>query len=109
MSRLECLGNLKRDSKRFTDWYPSLVDPVGQCLTVNIFQNQGETTSSFLDAINCRNVRMIERRQQLRLASKPSHPVAVFSQGFRKDLDRDVSAELHVPRAIDFSHSACTK
>ena len=51
-------------------------------------------------------MRVIQGSQDVGLALEAHHAVAVGGEGFRQDLDRDVAAELGVPRAVDLAHPA---
>src|SRR5205823_6665427 len=52
------------------------------------------------------DVRMVERREQLRLALEADHACRVSEEQLGQDLDRDVAPQLRVVRAIDLAHSA---
>ena len=52
------------------------------------------------------NVRMVQGREHFRFALKPREPIVVSSEGRRQDLDRDLTFQLGVGRAIDLTHSA---
>jgi hypothetical protein len=58
------------------------------------------------EAVHMRDVRMVERREQLRLAFEADQPVLVGRQGGRQHLDRDAATEPGVGRPIDLSHAA---
>src|SRR6185503_17521629 len=60
----------------------------------------------FLDAVDLRDVRMIQRRQQPRLALEPRKAIRIGRETGRQDLDRDVASQLRVARAIHFAHAA---
>ena len=49
---------------------------------------------------------MVERRQHFGLALETRHPIAIGCERFGQNLERDVSVELVVAGAIDFSHPA---
>ncbi len=52
---------------------------------------------------------MGQRRDRFRLALEPGNRVGIGGEGLRKDLDRDVSIELLVPRPVNLSHPARTQ
>src|SRR5262249_40942149 len=60
----------------------------------------------FLDAVNRRDVRMVQRGEHLGLALKPRKAIGVGRQLDRQDLDRDVPLQPCVGRAIHLTHSA---
>jgi hypothetical protein len=49
---------------------------------------------------------MIERREHLCLALKPSHTVGIESEGRRQDFECHVAVELRVPSPTHFPHAA---
>ena len=59
-----------------------------------------------LEAVDLRDVRMIERREDLRFALEAGETIGIVGEDVRKDLDRDVALQLRVARAIDLAHAA---
>ena len=53
-----------------------------------------------------RNVRMVERRQDACFTLEPREPLRIAGERVRKDLDRDVAAQLRIARAVDLAHPA---
>jgi hypothetical protein len=51
---------------------------------------------------------MIQRRQHLRFAMKAREPIGVGCKCGRQNLQRDVTIELRIARAVDLTHAACT-
>ena len=51
------------------------------------------------------DVRMRERRDRFRLALEAGQRVGIGGDGLREDLDRHVSVQLLIPRAVDLPHS----
>ena len=62
--------------------------------------------SDVLDAVDRGDVRMIQRREQARLALEAREPLGIGGERRRQDLDRDVAAEPGVARAVDLAHAA---
>jgi hypothetical protein len=56
--------------------------------------------------MDVRDVRMIQRREHLGFALKASQPVRIGGKQIRQKLQRDITPELRVARAIDLTHSA---
>jgi len=52
------------------------------------------------------DVRMVESSKQARFARKPRAPLWIRHEMWRQDLDRDVATELHIPRAVNITHTA---
>ena len=53
-----------------------------------------------------RDVRVIQRREHLRLALEPREPVRIGRERLGQHLDRDVAVQPRVARAIDLAHPA---
>ena len=62
--------------------------------------------ADFLEAVDLRDVRMIERREHLRFALEPRQPIGIGRERVRQDLDRDVAIQLRVAGAIHLAHAA---
>ena len=58
------------------------------------------------DAVDLRDVGMVERRRDARLALEPRQAIRIAGDAGRQDLDRDVASEARVARAIDLAHAA---
>jgi hypothetical protein len=65
--------------------------------------------AAFLESINRRNVRMVERGEQSRLTLEPRAAIRVPDERFGQDLDGDIATELHVARPVDVAHPAGAK
>jgi hypothetical protein len=51
-------------------------------------------------------VRMIERREDLRLAMKAREPIRIARERGRQNLQRDVAIQLRIARPIHLAHTA---
>ena len=56
-----------------------------------------------------RDVRTVERGEQLCLAGESGHAVEILREGFRENSGRDFAIQLGAGRAIDFGHPALTE
>src|SRR6516225_21742 len=56
--------------------------------------------------MNRRDIRMIERRQYLRLALETRHAVGIRGESVGQQFDRDLAPELRVGGAPDLTHAA---
>ena len=56
--------------------------------------------------VDRRDVGMIQRGQQPRLALKTGEPFGIFCEGLRKDFDRHIALQLRVMGPINFAHAA---
>ena len=106
--RFERVGDLLRDWQRFVERDRAARDPLRQILALDQFHHEGVQAGRFLDRIDRRDVRMIQRRERLRLALEPRHAFGVGGERVRQDLDRDLAAERRVRRPVDLPHAALT-
>ena len=106
VSGLESLRNLFRDRQRFVEWNGSASDPLGQILTLDQFDHERPYASAFLEAVNRRDVRMIQRREGLGFTRETGEPVLVTRQEIGQHFDGDVAIQLRVMGAIDLAHAA---
>ena len=66
----------------------------------------GSGGGEFLEAVNLRDVRVIQRGEQLRLALETPQPLRPSSEGVRQDLDCHVPIELAIAGPIHLAHPA---
>ena len=59
-----------------------------------------------LDAVDRRDVRMVQRRENARFPFEPREASRIVRQCARQKLDGDLTPELRVPRAVDLAHAA---
>ena len=105
---VERIGNLARVAKRLVDANGPTRDPIGERLAVDELENQRRRAGVIVDAVNRRDIGMIERREHARLTLEAHQAVGVGGDRRRDDLDRDVAAQPRVARAIDLAHPAGT-
>ena len=56
--------------------------------------------------MDLRDVRMVERREDLRFALEPGQAIRIGGESFRQDLQGDIAVELRVVRPLHFAHAA---
>ena len=61
------------------------------------------------DPVDVRDVRMVERREHLRLAFESRQPLGIVGEQVGQDLERDLAAQLGVAGAVDLAHAARAK
>ena len=61
---------------------------------------------AILDAVDLRDVGVVQRGEHLGLAREAGEPVRVLRQGLRQHLDRDRALQRRVGGAIHFAHPA---
>ena len=63
-------------------------------------------SDAVLEAINCPNVRMVQRSKDSRLAREPPKAIGIRRQFARQNLNGDITPEPRIARSIDFTHPA---
>jgi hypothetical protein len=109
--RIERLGDLAGDAEDFGQRQtgtlgPRPCNPVGQRRTLDQFHNQGGDGAGVLDAEYRRDVGMMQRGKQPRLALEPAAAIRILCHRLGQDLDRDVPTEPVVARAVNLTHPA---
>ena len=79
---------------------------LGERLALDQLEDQRAHAVGVFQSIDRADVPMVEGRQHTSLALEPRDPIRVAGQTAGQDLEGDVAAQLHVPRAVDLSHSA---
>jgi len=90
MRRFESLGDLLRDRQCLIDWNRALCNSVGERRPLDQFHYEPSHTIALLEAVDDRNVGMIQRREDFGFALEPHQPLGVCGNGLRQDLDRDL-------------------
>ncbi len=102
----QCLGDLSRDRERLLDRQGTVRDSRGQGLALDQLEHQRVRAIALFEAVDGRDVRMIQGRQELRFALEPGEMRRIGSQAVAEDLDRDAAVELGVAPAIHLAHGA---
>jgi hypothetical protein len=109
MRRFQRLGDLSRDGHRFLQSHRSLRDPIGERQPIDKLQNERARTAGVFDAVNMRDMGMIERGEHFRLTLKPRQAIAIGREGLREDLQGDVALETSIAGAVDLTHAPSPK
>ncbi len=62
--------------------------------------------AGILEAMDLRDVRMIERREDLRFPAEACEAIGIVGNGRQQDLDRDLAIQLRVAGSVDLAHPA---
>ena len=101
---VERLSDLFRDGQCVVERYGTLRDAVGQSRTLDQLHHQTVRGAGVFDAVDVRDIRMIQRREHLRLAVKPCEPLGIRRHDLREHLDGYVAIQLRVVRPVDLTH-----
>ena len=103
---LQRLRDLNGHANGVIERQRSAGQPAREVFALDHFHDQGGAGAAFIDAVNLRDVRMIERGQQHRFALKTCEAARIRCDPLRQDLDGHIAAQLLVPRAVDLAHPA---
>jgi hypothetical protein len=81
-------------------------NPLGERGTGHKLHHQRPHLAGVFEAVNLRDVRMIERREELRFAAEAGEILGIAGDGRQQDLDRDMPAEDRVAALVDLAHAA---
>jgi hypothetical protein len=93
-------------ARGFIEWDRSPRDPLRQVLTLDQFHHERAYAARIFQAVDMRDVRMIEGRERLRFACEAGQAIGIAGEGVRQDLQRDVAIQLRVVCAIHLTHAA---
>ena len=106
---LEGFADLARYRQRVVQWKRACRQELLECASLDELQHQSVNAVRILEAINRRDVWMIERGEDFGFSTKPPETIHIARYVPWQDLDRDVTLQLRVGRAVDLSHSAGTE
>ena len=77
-----------------------------EILALDEFHHQRRDAVGVFKAVNRRDVRMVQRREDFGFALEAREALGVRGEDVGQDLDRDLAFQLRVRRAIDLAHAA---
>ena len=107
--RVECVGNLSRDVQRLVERNRALGDAIRERRTVHQFHDERAYAIGLFEAVDRRDIGMVERGEDVRLTLEARQSVGVQRERIRQDLDCHVTLQLRVACAIHFAHAAGAK
>ena len=108
VSGLQCVSDLAGDGQGFIDRDGSLRDPIRERGSVHELQHERADAAGLFEAVNMRDMRMIEGGEDFRFALEPREPFGVARERLRQNLQRNVAIQLRVAGAIHLAHAAST-
>ena len=105
----ERVGDLPGDRERLRHRQGAARDERGEVVALNQLHDERRRAGSgrrALDAVDLRDVGMVECGERLRLAREPRYALAIAGHGLGKRLDGDVPVQLRIARAIHLTHAA---
>ena len=83
---LESVGDLVSDRDGLTERHRPLRDAIGERLSLDELENEGVNVCRILDAVDRRDVRVVERREDLRFALEARDALAIEREARRAGL-----------------------
>ena len=106
MGGFESFRDLLRDRQGFVDGDRPLRDAIREGRPLDQLQDQCPRPFGFLDAVDLRDVGMVEAGEDLSLPLEPGEPIRVAGEGIGQDLQGDIAVELRVGGLPDLAHPA---
>ena len=106
VSGLDTASHLLEERKRLFERERSLCDPLSQSLALDELHHEKRCAALVLEPVQRRDVRVIQRRENVSLALEALKALLVLSHMARQYFDRNVPAELGVMGAEYFTHTA---
>ena len=100
---LQRFRNLLRNRQRLIQRDRPLRDPISESRAFDQLQHQRPRALGFLDAVDGRDVGVVQAGEDLRLPREPGEPIRVIREGVGEDLQGDVAVELGVGRLPDLA------
>ena len=107
--RLQGFRDLSADRNRVVDRDGTASDPLREVLALDHFHDQGRRGAMLLQAVDLRDVRVIQSGEGLGLALEPHQAVGIGGDRLGQHFERDVTFESQIARAIDLAHPAFAK
>jgi hypothetical protein len=98
---LEGLGNLLRNRQRLINRDGPLRNTVCERGPFNEFHDERMNARGFLEAVDLRNVRVIQGRERLRFPLEPRQPLGFVRKRVGQNLDGNLSTKIGVIRSAD--------
>jgi len=84
--------------------WPSWAPTSREIFAVDQLHDEGGSDRGLFQAVDLRDVRVIQRGERLRFAFESRQSIRIVGERVGKNLQRDVTIEFRVPRAIDLAH-----
>jgi hypothetical protein len=103
--RLERFRDLEGDANGVRQRKRTVDQALGNGRSLHELEHEGRQAIEIFEAVDSRDVRMIQRGEDLRFPGKTHEPIRIVRESRREYLDRDVAIQLHIARAIDLAHA----
>ena len=105
MGGLEARSNLESDVECGLKWEGTSGQELGERVAFDEFEDEEPGAVVFFEAVDCCDVRMVQRCQQLGFTFKPGEAFFVVGKLFRQGLDGDFASEFGISCTPDLAHA----
>ncbi len=109
MRRVQRARHLDRQAQGFVRRQRSLLQTRRQGFALDHLHDDGRLPFAILHAVDCADVRVVERRGGPRLPPEPLQRVRVACQVARQEFQRHLTAQSEVLRPVNHSHPAAAQ
>jgi hypothetical protein len=81
-------------------------DTLGERRSVDQLEDERGDAARVFEAVDAADVRVVQRREDLRFASKARHAFGIVRERRRQDVHRDIAMERGVAPPLDLAHLA---
>ena len=83
--RLQRLGDLLRDRQRLVERNRAARDPLGKVFALDELHHERADAARFFKAVDVRDVRMVQRREDLRFAAETRQAIGIAGEASRAE------------------------
>src|SRR5439155_19662786 len=92
--RFQRVGNLSRDGETLVEWNRTACDALREILTLDQLHDERGDAIRFFESMDAADVRMIQRRERLRVTLKPREAIRSNGERVGKHFQRNVASGL---------------
>ena len=104
--RFERVRNLTRDVKGFIRWQRPLLNAIREGRPFDELHDERHAAVGFFEAVYRGDIRVVQRRQDLGLATKARQAIGIRGHRRRENLDRDGALQAAVRGLVNLAHAA---
>ena len=104
--RLQAFSKLPRDPKDFVERQWTGRESLRQGRTFDEFEHERDDACALLQAVDCADVRMIQRGKRTSLLLEAGESVGILRKRVGQHLDGDGTMQLRIVPTIDLTHAA---
>ena len=93
--------NLLRDGQSFVERDRTFRDPIGKRRAFDELQNQRRRIAAVFEAVDLRDVRMVQRCKHFGFTLEPRKPFRIGDERLGQNFQRNVALQLRIARAVD--------